>query len=192
MRTTRPGRRHAASTREALIAAAATAFERDGFFGTDSNRIAREAGLAAGTFYRHFEDKRAIFLAVLERRAASEIEVVRAALGERRPAAELASLLVAQLIELRQHGNGLRANARLLAVTDAQVRAALQRQRSELTDALRALRGNASREVAALLLWMIERAGDALADGEARDLHLSRAALLAELERAVDRRLRGR
>jgi AcrR family transcriptional regulator len=187
-----PRRRKAASTRELLVAAAAEAFDRDGFHGTDSNRIARAAGYATGTFYKHFADKRAVFLVVLERQAEGDLEELRALASERRPPAEMASSLVSLLIEHRQAARGLRANAQMLAATDAQVQAALQRHRSELLDVLRLLRGSASREAGALLLWMIERAGDALADGEARGLHLSRTALLAELERAVDRRLRGR
>src|SRR5258708_37753810 len=53
-------------TRHALIEAAARIFNSDGYHGTDSNRIAREAGYAPGTFYVHFADKLAIFLAVYE------------------------------------------------------------------------------------------------------------------------------
>jgi AcrR family transcriptional regulator len=50
--------------RSVLIAAARLEFEEFGFEGTNSNAIARRAGYAPQTFYRHFEDKREIFLAV--------------------------------------------------------------------------------------------------------------------------------
>jgi AcrR family transcriptional regulator len=53
-------------SRRALLKAAAKIFNSEGYFATDSNRIARAAGYAPGTFYTHFADKRAIFLAVYE------------------------------------------------------------------------------------------------------------------------------
>lgn len=54
-------------TRNKLVAAAAKLFNSVGYFGTDSNRIAREAGYAPGTFYVHFPDKLGIFLEVYRR-----------------------------------------------------------------------------------------------------------------------------
>ncbi|MFN9251882.1 MAG: TetR/AcrR family transcriptional regulator, partial [Brevundimonas sp.] len=54
------------TTRDALLAAAAKAFNEHGFSGTDTNRIAREAGFAPQTFYRHFTDKTDIFIRVYE------------------------------------------------------------------------------------------------------------------------------
>ena len=51
-------------TRSKLVEAAGRLFNSVGYFGTDSNRIAREAGHAPGTFYVHFADKREIFLEV--------------------------------------------------------------------------------------------------------------------------------
>src|SRR5439155_19483347 len=58
----RPRRGSPAETRARLVAAAAREFGRVGYDGTDSNRLARAAGYAPGTFYKHFADKRAIFL----------------------------------------------------------------------------------------------------------------------------------
>src|SRR5580698_765738 len=55
------------ATQAALLDAAEALFNAHGFEGTDTNRIARAAGFAPQTFYRHFEDKRAVFLAVYER-----------------------------------------------------------------------------------------------------------------------------
>ena len=43
-----------------------------GFHGTDSNHIAREAGYSTGVFYKHFADKRDIFLAAYETWVVSE------------------------------------------------------------------------------------------------------------------------
>jgi AcrR family transcriptional regulator len=53
--------RQRAETRRRLIAAATELFAREGLRGTTSTRIARTAGVAAGTFYLHFADKEALF-----------------------------------------------------------------------------------------------------------------------------------
>jgi AcrR family transcriptional regulator len=53
-------------TRAALVAAARTVFERDGYLDARIVDIAKEAGVAAGSFYTYFDDKEAIFQAVVE------------------------------------------------------------------------------------------------------------------------------
>src|SRR5436305_8049443 len=57
-------RRNPAATRAAVVRAARQEFEERGFEATQSNRIARRAGYATQTFYRHFTDKIDILLAV--------------------------------------------------------------------------------------------------------------------------------
>lgn len=53
-------------TREALIVAARTVFERDGYLDSRLNDISAEAKCSAGTFYTYFSSKEEIFAAVLE------------------------------------------------------------------------------------------------------------------------------
>jgi AcrR family transcriptional regulator len=53
-------------TRETLVAAARTVFERDGFLEARITDIAAEAGVAAGTFYTYFTSKDAAFAAVID------------------------------------------------------------------------------------------------------------------------------
>jgi AcrR family transcriptional regulator len=53
-------------TRAALVAAARTVFERDGFLDARITDIAKEAGVAAGSFYTYFDSKEEIFRAVVE------------------------------------------------------------------------------------------------------------------------------
>jgi AcrR family transcriptional regulator len=55
-----------ARTRAALVAAARTIFERDGFLAARITDIAEEANVAHGTFYTYFEDKESIFGAVVQ------------------------------------------------------------------------------------------------------------------------------
>jgi AcrR family transcriptional regulator len=53
--------------REQLLEAALTAFERGGYHGTHVDDVIREAGVARGTFYLHFESKHEVFAALVER-----------------------------------------------------------------------------------------------------------------------------
>ncbi len=62
----RPLRADAARNRRSLVRAAREIFERDGFVAARITDIAEEAGVAHGSFYSHFPDKRAAFAAVLD------------------------------------------------------------------------------------------------------------------------------
>jgi AcrR family transcriptional regulator len=53
-------------TREALVRAARRVFEHDGFLEARITDIAKEAGVAAGSFYTYFNDKEDAFAAVME------------------------------------------------------------------------------------------------------------------------------
>ena len=80
-----------ARTRAALVAAARTIFERDGYLGARLADIPAEAGVATGTFYTYFTSKDEIFRAVIDaakddllhpelpRRDDSPVEQIRAA-----------------------------------------------------------------------------------------------------------------
>jgi AcrR family transcriptional regulator len=71
--------RRKAETRQRLLVAARRLFIEGGYDGTRPQDIARAADVAAGTFYVHFADKRAAYLAFTDQ-AAQELE---AAVGER-------------------------------------------------------------------------------------------------------------
>ena len=87
----RPSRnRQPNKTRDALLEAAARIFNSAGYHGTDSNRIAREAGYAPGTFYVHFADKLAIFLEVYEGWVSTEWASDRGYPEVRRPCPRIA------------------------------------------------------------------------------------------------------
>jgi AcrR family transcriptional regulator len=53
-------------TRAALVSAARTIFERDGFLDARITDITAEAKVASGTFYTYFNDKEEVFAAVVE------------------------------------------------------------------------------------------------------------------------------
>lgn len=61
-----PRTRKGKATREKLLASAGIAFGRHGYASVRIADIVNEAGISHGLFYRHFQDKDAILLALLE------------------------------------------------------------------------------------------------------------------------------
>ncbi len=57
--------------RDALLAAGAAAFREEGYERASIERVIRDAAVARGTFYLYFDDKQALFEAVLDRLTAS-------------------------------------------------------------------------------------------------------------------------
>lgn len=60
-------RMKAAQRREQLLESAARCFARDGYRGTTTARIAAEAGVSEPIIYRHFKNKRDLFIALIEK-----------------------------------------------------------------------------------------------------------------------------
>jgi len=186
----RPRRGTPEGTRERLIAAAAEVLNRDGYFGTDSNAIARAAGYSPATFYKHFEDKRAILLAAYERWVGAEWRhiggTLRAGLAPREAARELTTWVLAH----HRRWRGLRASLLGLVGADPVVRAFYVAQRRRQLDWLAELRGArhaapGDRERDAFLLFSFERVCDAMANGEAEALGLD----MTQLESLLEERL---
>ena len=175
----RPRRGAPQETRGRLVAAAARLFNRDGFYGTDSNRIARAAGYSTGVFYKHFTDKREIFLAAYEQWSHAEWQQVTTILSGGGSDREAARRLVLLFIELHTEWRGLLASLRQLVFTDPKVRTFHRRQRKrqlEWMAQLRDRRGIAPRrrEQDILYLYTTERTFDAIAQGELRALGLEK------------------
>jgi AcrR family transcriptional regulator len=212
----RPRRGTPAATRARLVAAAARVFNRDGYHGTDSNRIARAAGYAPAMFYKHFPDKRTLFLAVYEAWVTAEWAAVERMLGVEAPVATRATRIVTMVVALHRRWRGLRASLRALVATDATARAFYRAQRRRQLDMMARLgtsarnasgprgarttdaasrrsgrRGRRSREDAAVLLFTLERVADAIADGELQDLRLALAPTLTRLEMLVRQHVDG-
>src|ERR1700723_572886 len=110
-------------TRRALIEAAARIFNSDGYHGTDSNRIAREAGYAPGTFYVHFADKLAIFLDVYENWVSAEWSSIEAILKSGGSARAIRRRLSRAVLEHHRKWRTFRASLRALSATDDRVHA---------------------------------------------------------------------
>lgn len=179
-----------AQTRERLIAAAARIFNRRGYHGTDSNHIAGEAGYSTGVFYKHFADKREIFLAAYETWVVSEWKEVESELSLGGPRKEIARRVVALTVNFHSRWKGLRASLIELVFTDAKVRRFYRNQRKRQLDMMARIRGeigarHRDREDDAIHLFTMERTSDAIAQGELRDLGLDRDTVIEALVEKV-------
>jgi AcrR family transcriptional regulator len=189
LRRERPRRGVPEDTRARLVAAAADLFNRHGYHRTDSNRIAQAGGYAAGTFYKHFPDKRAIFLAAYEGWVTAEWRAIADELRSARSRDDTAGRIVALVLRHHVRWRGLRASMAALIVEDATVRAFHRAQRRRQLELLRELRAapGATRTIEddAVLLFTLERVCDAIASGEVADLGLSRTRVLANIRAAI-------
>ncbi len=167
----RPVRGQPEATRERIVRAAAEVFNDVGYDGTDTNRIARAAGYSPGTFYKHFEDKRSVFLAVYEEWVAREWRDVTAVIAAAGTVDERAARIVDIFLEHHRRWRGFRASLRALVPVDEHVRAFYRAQRVKQLELL-ARSNRASREEDALLLFAIERTADACAEDETLALGL--------------------
>jgi AcrR family transcriptional regulator len=176
--------RDAGATRAALLAAAEVEFNAHGFDGTDTNRIARAAGFAPQTFYRHFEDKRAAFLTVYEHWWKDESAAIVKAGGGKPPGSEAATRVA---LAFHTKWRGFRRALRHLAIVDPKVRAARTAARRAQIVRIREFtsQGARSDEDLAAALLKTERICDAAAEGELADLGLSPTAAKALVAAAV-------
>ena len=175
-------------SRRALLQAAAEIFNSEGYFATDSNRIARAAGYAPGTFYTHFADKRAIFLAVYEGWVDEEMALVEAALaGAGDPRAALRRFAEAVLGHHRRW-RMFRASLRALYATDAEVHEARLVQRArQIVQTERLLAPNADRAAILTSMLLFEVLCDALADGDVAALGVEEAPLIDRLVEELEK-----
>ena len=172
------------TTRDKLIAAAARVFNEVGYWGTDTNRLARAAGYAPATLYKHFSDKREIFLAAYRLLVAIEWEEIRSVLAD--PGTTELDRVAQVILKHHRRRIGLRHSLRVLAVTDPVVRnrrrEGQRRQLEFMADLIeQALGTRPTPERCFLAMLAVERTCDAIADGDADTLDLSEADLLQGL-----------
>ncbi len=190
LRIPRPRRGSPAQTRERLVTAAAKLFNRVGFHGTDSNRIAQEAGYSTGVFYKHFANKREIFLAAYETWVVSEWKAVEGELALGGKPEATARRLVALTVDFHTRWRGLRASLLELVFADARVKRFYRHQRRRQLDLMARIRSEIGapprrREDDAIHLFTMERTGDAIAQGELQDLGLDGEAVIEALVKKV-------
>ncbi|MBI3781799.1 MAG: TetR/AcrR family transcriptional regulator [Deltaproteobacteria bacterium] len=180
------GRGDAQVTRERLVDAAAELFNTVGYAGTDSNRIARAAGYAPAMFYKHFEDKRAIFLAAYSRWVAVEWEGIREASA--RGGKATARRITRRVLEHHRRWAVFRRSLRALSLNDESVqrfRIAQRAAQLEVLGKISGTVGSANRSALVFTLLAFERLCDAIADGEAVALGAREGELVRCLEELV-------
>jgi AcrR family transcriptional regulator len=185
-RRRKPVPRNPGETRARLVDAAEAEFNAHGFDGTDTNRIARRAGFAPQTFYRHFAGKTAVFIAVYERWWKDEMAALGRAL-ERKSAKQNAQRAARIVMEFHMRWRGFRRSLRHLTLEDPDVRAARITARFAQMARLRAMpeaRPRSDAELVGVLLT-VERLCDAAAEGELSDLGLSPRAATELVARAM-------
>lgn len=153
-------------------------FNRAGYHGTNSNRLARCAGFAPAVFYQHFRDKRAVFLAAYEAWVSSEWSALENHAARASDAHALARAVVAELLAQHQRWRVFRASLRTLVASDPVARRFYHSQRRRQLRWLASLRAAAGRPARApeedfLLVCTLERVCDAAAQGELTGLGLS-------------------
>jgi AcrR family transcriptional regulator len=178
------GRGDGVNTREVLIDTALRVFNEVGYWGTDSNSLAREAGYSPGTFYRHFTDKRAIFLAAYEAWSERELEQLEERLtrarGEGRDAA---GVFVDFLIAHHGRWRTFCASTRAVARGDARLERAIRDHRRAMLEQLMQLLGRRDLAGALVVLHAIDGVGHAIAIGEPKAMGVS--------AREISERVRG-
>jgi AcrR family transcriptional regulator len=165
--------------RKRLIAAARLEFEELGYDGTNTNAIARRGGYAPQTFYRHFADKRAIFVAVYQDWLAEEVRVVSGANG--------AEAITDALIGHHKSHRKFRLSLRTLTVTDPEVSKVRAAARSDQISALSANNRELAPAQILTAILKIERLCDAIADGEFAACGVDETDARAEVVTIVER-----
>jgi AcrR family transcriptional regulator len=166
-------------TGERLIAAATVEFCEHGYFGTDTNKIARRAGFAPQTFYRWFADKTEIFIKVYDQWIANEFAAAQALID----AGASDDLLIESAISFHRQYYIFRRSLRQLAVENPRIRQARANSRRRQIRQLKAWSGQTAAGEAEIGVFLLEheRLCDAVAEGEFVDLGLDDQAIRARL-----------
>ena len=166
-------------TKLILIDAAKKEFQQHGFGGTDTNKIARRAGFSPRTFYRWFDDKTAIFLAVY----IAWVDEEYSRLDALRAQGASESAFIDSVIAHHRAYHIFRRSLRQLTVEDSQVRAARATSRLEQIERIKSRYQPLPLTTAKIALFLLqyERLCDGLADGEFSDLGVEDNAVRRQL-----------
>lgn len=187
----RPRRGLPEQTRARLIRTAAQIFNRMPYWEADTNAIAREAGYSTGTFYRHFKDKREIFIASYREWVAEEWASIESTVVHGQSPAESIDRAADALIEHHRRWRVFRGNLRALVTYDEELRALTQALRREQLDKMSILRVRQGQqpsrtlETDAVHAMMFERVCDAIADEEFESLGCSLELAQSEFRRLM-------
>ncbi|OWV66195.1 TetR family transcriptional regulator [Rhizobium sp. R339] len=181
----RSNRERTEQTRQALIDAGRRIFVEKGYAETATPEIVAAAGVTRGALYHHFEDKKALFEAVINREAQDVAKAIEASSApEKEPRAALIAGASAYFTAMAQSGRTRLLLMEAPAVLGSPTAAALDAENAEasLREGLAALLPEAGAlldPLTSLLSAAFDRAAIAIdAGGERRDYERAIAALL--------------
>jgi AcrR family transcriptional regulator len=114
----------ASDTRDIILGVARRLFAQRGYTATSTREIAEEAGVGKATVYHHFEDKRAIVLALLEQSIAATRPAVKAARAESDPRRRIQMIVEGNLRFFVESGD-------ILQIMQREVRDGMARAQAE-------------------------------------------------------------
>lgn len=103
----KPRQQRAAATWDAILEAAAQLFQRSGYAGTTTNKVAERAGVSIGSLYQYFPNKDALLVALAERHlgeASQQLAAVFTRLEQEHPDLRTTlALLIEAAVALHRH-----------------------------------------------------------------------------------------
>lgn len=170
--------------------AAAELFNTDGYFGTDTNKIARSAGFAPATFYRHFRNKKHIFLDAYAHWVRADWEIIEAAAKTKGKSRDRAHAIVQAHSARHAKWVQFRLSMHGLVATDSEVRAYHLKARAEQLERMQGLLASlgAPPQTPGDLLYSflcIERASNAVTDGDLEALGIPREDVIRRIENEI-------
>jgi AcrR family transcriptional regulator len=118
-----PKQKRAEETREKIVAAATELFSRDGYHTTSSKKIAKAAGVAVGSFYNHFPDKKSLLFEIHRRHSGAVHDMIAEKVShifstEEVDSRDLTRELIRQALAMHSFSPGLHRELTALAYTD--------------------------------------------------------------------------
>jgi AcrR family transcriptional regulator len=174
-------------TRDRLVSTAMRVFNQVGFWGTDSNELARAAGYSPGTFYRHFTDKRAIFLAAYQAWVAAEDQQLSARLAKARERGQdLAGAFVDFIVEHHGRWRTFRCSMRALAAGDSELQKAIREHRRKHVEQLSEVLGGRDPSQKLLMLYTLDGLTDGISADEPKAFGISARTLTGRVRGLVE------
>lgn len=118
-----PRQKRAEQTREKIVLAATDLFIKDGYHATSSKKIAKAAGIAVGTFYNHFADKKSLLFEIHRQHAQAVHDMIADKISRLLQSGEMSGRqfsreLVRQTLDMHSFSPGLHREISALAHTD--------------------------------------------------------------------------
>jgi AcrR family transcriptional regulator len=130
-----PKQKRALATRQRILKAGLKRFTEDGYHHTSSKKIAAAAGVATGTFYNHFADKKALLLVLHQEHVVAVHREIEQFFKQKNSAPQsqdsmgMMQELVALILRTHQFGPELHRELHILSLTDPDFARALQSER---------------------------------------------------------------